>query len=151
VSATDVVVVSVSGPLVVARFPGAVMGSQVEVGPERVIGEVIRLAEDLATIQMYETTELLRPGDPVWSSGALLSAELGPGLLGRVLDGIQRPLEILREQTGDRIHRGVAPPPLDRVRTWAFTPRLETGALISGGELPSFTARPFSGMLLKYA
>ena len=134
-SATDVVVVSVSGPLVVARFPGAVMGSQVEVGPERVIGEVIRLAGDLATIQMYETTELLRPGDPVWSSGALLSAELGPGLLGRVLDGIQRPLEILREQTGDRIHRGVAPPPLDRGRTWPFTPRLETGAAISGGEI----------------
>ena len=134
-SGNDAVVVSVSGPLVVARLPSAVMSSQVEVGRDRVVGEVIRLAGDLATVQMYESTTLLRPGDPVWSSGDLLSAELGPGLLGRVVDGIQRPLEALREQTGDWIRRGVAPPALDRARTWAFTPRLETGTLTSGGEI----------------
>jgi V/A-type H+-transporting ATPase subunit A len=68
------------------------MGSQVLVGAERICGEVIRLAGELATFQMYESTQLLRPGDPVESDGAMLSVELGPGLLGHVFDGLQRPL-----------------------------------------------------------
>lgn len=128
-------VVSITGPLVVAQLPGAVMGSQVEVGRERVVGEVIRLTGDLATVQMYERTELLRPGDPVRSAGELLSVELGPGLLGRVFDGIQRPLEQLRQRTGDRIRRGALVPALDRSLSWAFTPRLHPGDRVNGGEV----------------
>jgi len=111
------------------------MGSQVVVGLARVVGEVIRLTGELATFQMYESTELLRPGDSVDSAGELLSVELGPGLLGRVFDGIQRPLELLRQLTGERIHRGVSPPALDRARAWPFIPQLEPGVRVCGGEV----------------
>jgi V/A-type H+-transporting ATPase subunit A len=111
------------------------MGSQVEVGPERVIGEVIRLSDELATLQMYEGTELLRPGDPVRSAGNLLQVELGPGLLGQVFDGIQRPLELLRRRTGDRLHRGASLPALEREKLWAFQPRLRPGDVVRGGEV----------------
>lgn len=128
-------VVSVTGPLVVAHFPGAVMGSQVQVGADQVVGEVIRLTGDLATLQMYERTELLRPGDSVASAGELLSVELGPGMLGRVFDGIQRPLEQLRQRTGERIRRGAVVPALDRGQSWAFTPRLRPGIQVTGGEV----------------
>ena len=102
-------VVSVSGPLITARLPGAVMGAQVAAGDALVCGQLIRIAGGVATFQMYEATELVRPGDAVESSGELLSVELGPGLLGQVFDGIQRPLDRIRQQTGDRIQRGVAP------------------------------------------
>jgi V/A-type H+-transporting ATPase subunit A len=128
-------VVSITGPLVVAHFPGAVMGSQVQVGADQVVGEVIRMTGDLATLQMYERTELLRPGDPVHSLGELLSVELGPGLLGRVFDGIQRPLEQLRQRTGERIRRGAVVPSLNRGQAWAFTPRLGAGTQVHGGEV----------------
>jgi V/A-type H+-transporting ATPase subunit A len=128
-------VVRVSGPLVVARLPHAVMGSQIEVGSDRVMGEVIRLAGELATIQMYESTELLRPGDPVSSAGELLSVELGPGLLGGVFDGTQRPLERLRDRSGDRIRRGDSVSGLDRHRPWSFVPRLPLGARVCGGAI----------------
>jgi V/A-type H+-transporting ATPase subunit A len=126
-------VVSVSGPLVVARLPSAVMGGQVEVGAEHLVGEVIRVNGDLATLQMYEWTELLRPGDPARSFGNLLSVELGPGLLGRVFDGIQRPLELLRQREGVRIHRGATLPALARERSWAFVPKLKVASRVHGG------------------
>ena len=128
-------VVSVSGPLVTAHLPGAVMGGQVKVGSDRIVGEVIRLTGDTATFQMYEGTELIGPGDSVESSGELLFVELGPGLLGQVFDGIQRPLELIRETTGERIKRGVSPPALDRTRKWPFVPQLEPGTKVSGGEV----------------
>ncbi|MBI3462212.1 MAG: V-type ATP synthase subunit A [Planctomycetes bacterium] len=128
-------VVSVAGPLIVARLPGAVMGSQAVVGSDRVVGEVIRLTGELATLQMYESTELLRSGDAVESSGELLSLELGPGLLGQVFDGIQRPLELLRQQTGDRVRRGASPPALNRDKTWPFVPQLKPGTQVHGGEV----------------
>ena len=128
-------VVSVSGPLVTGRLPGAVMGGQVTVGDDRVVGEIIRIAGPVATFQMYEATELVRPGDSIESSGELLSVELGPGLLGQVFDGIQRPLERIRQQTGDRIYRGVAPAALDRTRCWPFVPHLEPGSRVNGGEV----------------
>ena len=102
-------VVSVNGPLVTARLPGAVMGAQVAVGDDHVVGEIIRITGGVATFQMYEATELVRPGDAVESSGELLSVELGPGLLGQGFDGVQRPLDQIRQQHGDRIQRGVAP------------------------------------------
>jgi len=128
-------VISVSGPLVKARLPDAVMGSQAMVGTDRVVGEVIRLQGDVATFQMYESTELVRPGDPVESAGQLLSVELGPGMLGQVFDGIQRPLDLIRQQTGDRIRRGVAPPSLERGRLWPFVPRQTAGSKLAGGEV----------------
>jgi V/A-type H+-transporting ATPase subunit A len=84
---------------------------------------------------MYETTELVRPGDPVTSSGQLLSVELGPGLLGQVFDGIQRPLKAIREETGVRIRRGMLLPALGRERQWPFVPGLDVGTRISGGEI----------------
>ena len=128
-------VLRVVGPLVTARLRGAVMGGQVTVGRDRVVGEIIRLDDDLATCQMYETTELVRPGDSVESQGTLLSVELGPGLLGQVFDGIQRPLETIRLETGARIQRGVAPPALSRTRRWSFVPRLAAGTRVEGGEV----------------
>lgn len=126
-------VISVSGPLVTARLPGAVMGGQIHLGRDRVVGEVIRLIGDTATCQMYESTELVRPGDAAESSGHLLSVELGPGLLGQVFDGIQRPLAALRESSGGRIRRGVSPPPLDRHRRWAFAPGVTRGTHVTPG------------------
>ena len=77
------IVLRVAGPLITARLPGAVMGSQAAVGRDGIVGEIIRLDDEVATFQMYETTELVRPGDPVTSSGQLLSVELGPGCSGR--------------------------------------------------------------------
>ena len=128
-------VVRVSGPLVSARCSGAVMGAQVLVGTDGVVGEVVQLRGELATFQMYEGTELIRPGDPVRSSGERLSVELGPGLLGGVFDGIQRPLASLHSQTGDWIRRGVSPVALDRERRWGFEPALEPGTEVRGGEV----------------
>ncbi len=128
-------VISVSGPLVTAHLPDAVMGSQVMVGTDRVVGEVIRLERDVATFQMYESTELIRPGDEVETAGQLLSVELGPGLLGQVFDGIQRPLDLIREQTGDRIRRGIAPPSLNRTKKWRFVPSVKAGDTVRGGQV----------------
>lgn len=127
-------VISISGPLVQARLSDAVMGSQVMVGPDRVVGEVIRLKNNVATFQMYEPTELIRPGDAIEASGELLSVELGPGLLGQVFDGLQRPLDLIRKRLGDRIHRGVTPPSLDRTRLWPFVPSVVRGKEVHGGQ-----------------
>ncbi len=128
-------VLSVSGPLIKAQLPDAVMGSQVAVGADRVVGEVIRLEGDVATFQMYEPTELIRPGDAVESSGLLLAVELGPGMLGQVFDGIQRPLDVIHSLTGERIHRGVTLPSIDRQRRWPFVPRVKPGDTLGGGQL----------------
>lgn len=107
----------------------------VEVGGERLIGEVIELAGDAATIQVYEDTESIRPGDPVVGQGAPLSVEIGPGLIGQIFDGIQRPLSALRQVQGSFISRGLAVTPLDRERIWSFTPSLQVGTALQGGEV----------------
>jgi V/A-type H+-transporting ATPase subunit A len=101
----------------------------------RLLGEVIRLANDQATIQVYEDTGGLRVGEPVISSGGPFVVELGPGLLGAIFDGIQRPLPALREQQGDFIARGGIAPALDRRRAWEFEPRVEVGDRLTGGDL----------------
>ena len=104
-------VVWVSGPVVRARLaaPLGIM-EMVFVGDERLVGEVIELAADLATLQVYEDTTGLRPGEPVFGSGLPLHVELGPGLLGSIFDGIQRPLETLRARSGDFIGRTTSCP-----------------------------------------
>ena len=129
-------VVWVNGPVVRARsVHGFRMLEVVKVGAAGLIGEVIGLDGSVATIQVYEDSSGLRPGDAVECSGAPFSVELGPGLVTHVIDGIQRPLERLQELAGVFIQRGVAAPRLDREREWDFTPRLEAGQPVHGGEI----------------
>src|SRR5512142_2211046 len=105
-------IIRVAGPVVIAQnLVGAQMYEVVRVGALGLIGEVIRLEEDRATIQVYEDTSGLRVGDPVVATGSPLQVELGPGLLGSIYDGIQRPLPFLREQAGDFISRGISASP----------------------------------------
>ncbi len=128
-------VVMVSGPVVRARpANGFSMNEMVEVGPEKLVGEVIGLDSELATIQVFEDTTGLRPGTPVRGQGLPLFVELGPGLVGEIFDGIQRPLKELRQQWGDFIHRGNIGTALDRERLWPFTPLVETGSQVTPGQ-----------------
>jgi V/A-type H+-transporting ATPase subunit A len=125
----------VAGPVVVAEnLIGAQMYEVVRVGALGLIGEVIRIENDRATIQVYEDTAGLRVGDPVEASGAPLQVELAPGLLGSIFDGIQRPLPILRDQTGDFIARGVSVSALDRAIKWQFDPRARVGDRVEPGD-----------------
>lgn len=126
----------VSGPIVRATGGrGLSMYEVVEVGEDRLIGEVIELAADVATVQVYEDTTSVRPGDTVVGQGAPLSVAIGPGLVGRIFDGIQRPLSLLGRTTGAFISRGLQASPLDLDRVWRFEPRLEAGQAVSGGEV----------------
>ena len=122
-------VIRVTGPVVEADgMRGARMYEVVHVGEATLIGEIIGLAADVATVQVYEDTTGLTPGEPVARTGAPLSVELGPGLLGMVYDGIQRPLEVIRDGMGDFIIRGASFPALDRTCTFAFSPVAAEGA-----------------------
>lgn len=128
-------IVKVSGPVVFARgLQDVHMGDQVEVGPEGLIGEVIGIKGDVATVQVYEETTGLKPGMSVVSSGMPLSVELGPGLIGSVYDGLQRPLEVIAEE-GAFIMRGARARPLDPEKLWHFFPSAEEGQEVSGGEV----------------
>ena len=130
------IVIGVNGPVVrVLTSRALAMSELVWVGEDRLVGEVIGLLEEQATVQVYEETGGLTPGDPIYASRFPLSVELGPGLLGRIYDGIQRPLETLAGRTGDFIGRGTAADPLDRAKAWEFTPALAVGAAVSGGEV----------------
>ncbi len=129
-------IIRVTGPVVEANgMRGALMYEVVHVGETRLIGEIIGLSEDVATIQVYEDTTGLAPGEGVERTGAPLSVELGPGLLGMVYDGIQRPLEVVREEMGDFILRGASLPALDRKRTYAFTPAAAPGDAATPGTI----------------
>lgn len=130
-------VIEINGPLVQALLPGIANGEQVRVGELNLTGEVIGLNGDRALVQVYETTEMLRPGDPVIPLGHPFSVELGPGLLGGIFDGIQRPLQELMEASGDHIPRGLEVDNLDRTRKWGFTPNpdLRAGSEIGGGAI----------------
>ncbi len=126
----------VSGPVLKASGGRRLsMYEVVEVGAERLVGEVIELNEDIATVQVYEDTSGVKPGDPVAGQGAPLSVEIGPGLVGGIFDGMQRPLTVLQEVSGAFISRGVAVTALDRERIWSFTPKLKAGDHILGGEI----------------
>lgn len=124
----------ITGPVVVADgMIGAKMYDVVRVGQEGLMGEVIRLEEDLATVQVYEDTSGLKVGDMVESSENPLMVELGPGLLSSIYDGVQRPLPILSE-SGDFIERGTVASALDREREWVFTPMVEVGQELVAGD-----------------
>ena len=129
-------IIRVSGPVVTSQgLEGAKMFDVVRVGELGLVGEVIRLQGDTATVQIYEDTTGIRPGDKVINTGQALSVELGPGLLTSIYDGIQRPLNVLREQSGDFISRGLIIPPLDEKKQWDFVPLKEKGATVSEGEI----------------
>jgi V/A-type H+-transporting ATPase subunit A len=105
------------------------------VGEMRLVGEVIRLAEEVATIQVYEDTSGVKVGEPVENTGFPLEVSLGPGLLGQVYDGLQRPLQTLSEKTGGFIRRGVSAPPLPEDKLWHFTPRVSIGDKVGPGSV----------------
>jgi V/A-type H+-transporting ATPase subunit A len=129
-------IVKVAGLLVIARGLGdPKMYDLVRVGQERLMGEVIELRGEDASIQVYEDTEGLGPGEPVFDTGMSLSVELGPGLLGSIYDGVQRPLDIIKESTGNFIARGTEMPGLDRGKLWDFSARVSAGDQVRGGDV----------------
>jgi len=126
----------IAGPTATVRgLSGVAVNELVLVGEERLLGEVVRVEGDLATVQVYEDTAGLRPGEPAAATGGPLSAELGPGLLGLVLDGVQRPLAALAVREGDFLARGASLPALDRGRLFRFEPALRAGDDVAGGEV----------------
>ena len=129
-------ILKVSGPLVVAEgMREANMFDVVRVGEKRLIGEIIEMHGDRASIQVYEETAGIGRGDKVVSTGAPLSVELGPGLLENIYDGIQRPLEAMRLRIGPNLTRGVDEPALDRERVWHFDARIKVGDRVSAGDI----------------
>lgn len=129
-------IIKVAGPLVVAEgVPKARMADVVKVGDKGLIGEIIELKGDLASIQVYEETAGIGVGDPVITTGMPLSVELGPGLLQSIYDGIQRPLEELLKASGDFIGRGIAVNALDRKKKWIFEPQAKKGDKVKTGDI----------------
>jgi len=129
-------ITKVSGPLVVAeQMAGARMNDVVRVGELQLIGEIIELHGDRAFVQVYEETAGVGPGEPVTSLGQPLSVTLGPGLLGSIYDGIQRPLNILQQKVGNFIARGVTAPRLNHEKKWEFTPQVKTGQTVHAGDV----------------
>lgn len=124
---------SISGPVVIATDLDGKMFDVVRVGEMGLVGEVIKIVGDKFTIQVYEDTSGLKPGEPVYSTGKPLSVELGPGLLKSIYDGIQRPLDIIQSETGDFIVRGATAPPLDEKKEWDFVPLLKEGDEVEQG------------------
>jgi len=125
----------VSGPVVTAEGISPRMYDVVLVGHEKLMGEVIRLEGDKSTIQVYEDTSGIMPGEPVENTGASLSVELGPGLLRSIYDGIQRPLPVLQDSMGDYILRGVTAPGLDHTVKWDFKVTAKAGDEVNGGDI----------------
>ncbi len=126
----------VAGPVVEAKdMSQAVMHELVEVGHDRLIGEIIRLEGSNATIQVYQNTTGLKLNEPVIGTGSPLSVELAPGLVGSVFDGIERPLETLRELTGPFIKKAQGVTPLSREKKWTFTPTVKVGTKLVGGDI----------------
>lgn len=129
-------VVKVSGPLVVASgMEESNMYDVVHVGEQGLIGEIIEMRGDRASIQVYEETAGIGPGVPVVSTGAPLSVELGPGLIETMYDGIQRPLEAMYEKAGPNITRGIKVPSLSRTKKWDFVPAAKPGDEVEAGDI----------------
>ncbi|WP_091709958.1 ATP synthase subunit A [Methanolobus vulcani] len=124
----------VAGPVVTIMGIKPKMYDVVHVGHEGLMGEVIRIEGDKATVQVYEDTSGIKPGEPVVNTGMSLSVELGPGLLESIYDGIQRPLKVLQEKMGDFISRGVTANGLDRERVWEFKATVSSGDSVKGGQ-----------------
>ncbi|MBN2132272.1 MAG: V-type ATP synthase subunit A [Sedimentisphaerales bacterium] len=126
----------VDGPVIeVMGITDAEMFELVRVGRDRLVGELIKLEIDSAVVQVYEDTTGVAPHDPVYGAGMPLSVELGPGMIGTVYDGIQRPLEAIRAVSSVYIERGMTVPSLDRERTWPFVPSVKEGQRVSGGAI----------------
>lgn len=121
-------IVSINGPVILAKGPGDfAMHDIVYIGKENILGEVIKLKQDVATIQVYENTTGLKIREKVVGGNEQLSAILGPGIIGNIFDGIERPLKTLKEQTGDFITRGVSAIGVDTDRLWHFIPKVAVG------------------------
>ena len=129
-------IVRITGPVVIADdMKGSEMYELARVGEEGLIGEIIGLAGDRATIQVYEETSGIKPGEKVEGTGKPLSVELGPGLIGAIYDGTQRPLTIIKTKTGDMIKRGVFAHALPRDKKWEFVPKVKKGADVVEGDV----------------
>jgi len=129
-------IVKVSGPLIVAdNMANVKLFDVVKVGSKGLIGEIIELRGARASVQVYEETSGLGPGDDCISTGAPLSVELGPGIIGGIYDGIQRPLDLLRQKSGDRIEGGITAPSLDRDKKWNFVPTAKKGDHVKAGDI----------------
>ena len=129
-------ITKVSGPLVVANgLADANVSDVVRVGEQRLIGEILNMTGDSASIQVYEETSGLGPGAKVETTGMPLSVELGPGMLENIYDGIQRPLPEIRDLTGSNITRGIEVPALNRERVWHFDPVVQPGTAVTGGDV----------------
>ncbi len=130
------VISRVSGPVVIAEgLEDAKMYDVVRVGTLGLVGEIIRLVGSTATVQVYEDTTGIRPGDPVESTGQALSVELGPGLLKSIYDGVQRPLDVIQKSVGDFITRGTVALPLNETAKWEFAPTATVGAEVTPGTI----------------
>ncbi|MGP8078238.1 MAG: V-type ATP synthase subunit A [Thermoplasmata archaeon] len=130
------VVARVSGPVVIAEgLDEPKMYDVVRVGTLGLVGEIIRLVGGSATVQVYEDTTGIRPGDPVETTGQALSVELGPGLLKSIYDGVQRPLDVIQKISGDFIARGSVVPPLDEKKIWEFTAVAKPGTEVGPGTI----------------
>lgn len=129
-------IIKVAGPLVVAEdIPGAKMYEMVYVSDRRLFGEIIEVKGNLSSIQVYEDTSGIGPGEPVYPTALPLSVELGPGLIGSIYDGVQRPLDALRTKYGDYIIKGLFEPPLSREKKWRFEPLVKEEEEVVGGDV----------------
>jgi len=132
----DGVIESVSGPVVTAKDLDARMNDVVYVGHEGLMGEVIEIEGNLTTIQVYEETSAVGPGEPVESTGSPLSVDLGPGMLDSIYDGVQRPLDVLESKMNSAfLDRGVDAPGIDLDKTWEFEPTVEAGDEVEAGDI----------------
>ncbi len=132
----DGIIESVSGPVVTARDLDARMNDVVYVGSEGLMGEVIEIEGNITTIQVYEETSGVSPGEPVEGTGAPLSVDLGPGMLDAIYDGVQRPLDVLEEKMGSAyLDRGVDAPGIDLEKEWEFQPEVAEGDSVEAGDI----------------
>ena len=130
------IITKVSGPLVIAKgMKEANMFDVVKVSNKNLLGEIIAMNGDNASIQVYEETSGIGPGEKIVQTGMPLSVELGPGMLKSIYDGIQRPLEKIYEQTGKNIERGIEVPSIDKEKKWAFTPKKNVGDTVVAGDI----------------
>lgn len=129
-------IIKVSGPLVIAKgMAGSRMYEVVRVSEQKLIGEIIGIEGDEVSIQVYEETAGVGPGEPVYPTGETMQVELGPGLLQSIYDGIQRPLPLIEKEAGSYITRGIDVPALDRSTKWKFTPVKSTGDEVAQGDI----------------
>ncbi|MCX7778856.1 MAG: V-type ATP synthase subunit A [Patescibacteria group bacterium] len=126
----------ISGPLVIGKkMTGVKMYDLAKVSEKKLIGEIIKIEGDEAAIQVYEETAGLGPGEPIYLEGKPLTVELGPGLISSIYDGIQRPLNLMREEFGDYISRGIELPALERNKKWDFQPKVKKGEEVEAGDI----------------